>query len=96
MEVTIIGHLPEIGEVMAKNYQSRLAAGTNLADCKKFARSLGCAVDTVRGTGELRFIHQSVPGSVRVDHRRKDAPRALTTWLNHLAAILRAIRRTAK
>jgi hypothetical protein len=56
----------------------------NLIDCKKIAKNLGCEVQPVDGTGETRFSHPNIKKSVRVDGRRKDAPRALTAWLNRV------------
>lgn len=69
---------------MSKNCRTRCVRGANLADCERIARQCGCEVAPVKGTGEIRFSHPKMPKSVRVDSRRKDAPRALTTWLNHL------------
>ena len=72
---------------MLKSHRTRCVRGVNLADCERIARQLGCDVQPVNGTGEIRFSHSTIPNSVRVDRRRKDAPRALTTWLNHLPPI---------
>lgn len=71
---------------MSKN--NRIPAGGNLADREKDARKLGCIVGPVAGTGEIRFQHPMIAESVRVDGRRKDAPRQLTCWLNKLARVL--------
>jgi hypothetical protein len=48
------------------------------------ARSMGCRVKKVRRTGEIRVSHDLQEKSVKVNERRKDAPRALTTWLKRL------------
>jgi len=73
---------------MLKNCPNRFSVGGNLTNCQKDARKLGCAVEAVDRTGEIRFSHPSIPQSVRVDSRRKDAPRQLTRWLNR---VVRAI-----
>jgi len=64
--------------------QTRIVSGVNLLDCQKIAKRLGCDIQTVTGTGEIRFSHPKIRKSVRVDGRRKDAPRALTAWLNRI------------
>jgi NACalpha-BTF3-like transcription factor len=61
---------------------TRIASGANLRDCEKLAKQLGCDIETVNGTGEIRFSHPTIQKSIRVGGRRKDAPRALTAWLN--------------
>jgi hypothetical protein len=60
-------------------------SGLNLLDCIRLAKRFGCDVQPVKRTGEIRFTHPNIEKSVRVDGRRKDAPRALTAWLNRLA-----------
>lgn len=54
--------------------------GTNLLDLVRLAPELGVEVTNVRRTGELRFRHPALTTSVRVNGRRKDAPRALTAF----------------
>jgi hypothetical protein len=77
---------------MSRNNRTRIPAGGNLVDCWRDAEKLGCTVGPVAGTGEIRFEHPIIPESVRVDGRRKDAPRRLTCWLNKL---IRALSKTA-
>lgn len=69
---------------MSKNCRYRFSSGINLTSCEKDARLLGCTIEAVAGTGEIRFSHPSVAQSVRVDSRRKDAPRQLTAWLSRV------------
>jgi hypothetical protein len=70
--------------IMAKSNWTLCTSGINLLDCERIAKRLGCAVRLVNGTGEIRFAHPKIQKSVRVDGRRKDAPRALTAWLNRV------------
>jgi hypothetical protein len=69
---------------MSTDDPTRIASGVNLLDCEKIAKQLGCDVQSVIGTGEIRFSHPKIQKSIRVDGRRKDAPRALTAWLNRV------------
>ena len=69
-------------------HSARLARGSNLIDSMQMARNLGCAVKSVDGTGEFRFSHPRMSKRITVNGRRKDAPRALTTWINALASEL--------
>jgi hypothetical protein len=57
--------------------------GCNLREALIHATQLGCEVEYVNRTGEVRVY---LPGhrSVRLNGRRKDAPRALTTLLNQI------------
>lgn len=60
-----------------------IASGINLRKALKVATLLGARVEAVRATGEIRVSHPDF-GRVRVNGRRKDAPRALTGWLRQL------------
>ena len=75
---------------MAKQCPARLTRGQNLAECKQIAQQLGCRVEPVRGTGEIRFVHPRMLKPVTVNCKRKDAPRELTSWINSLASMLQA------
>lgn len=55
-------------------------------DAVRLAERLGCTVTKPRRTGELRFAHPSVPSSVRMNGRRKDASRAVKRFLSQVAA----------
>jgi len=59
-------------------------SGMNLRDALNLARDLGCTVAWVHRTGEWRVSHPTWGKSMRVNSRRKDAPRALSTKLRHL------------
>ena len=75
-------------KTMSKLNRTYCESGVNLLDCVRIAKQLGCDVQPVNGTGEIRFSHPNIQKSVRVDGRRKDAPRALTAWLNRICHIV--------
>ncbi len=54
----------------------------NLHEALTLAAKLGCEVSTVRRTGEVLVTHAL--RRVRINNRRKDAPRALLTLLARL------------
>jgi hypothetical protein len=83
-----LGIRPEMENIMPKSNRTRCDSGANLSDCKKRARQLGCDITPVIGTGEIRFTHPKIQRCMTVDGRRKDAPRALTTWLKHVDRIV--------
>ena len=56
----------------------------NLHEALTLATKLGCEVSTVRRTGEVLVHHASLGRRVRINNRRKDAPRALLTFLAQL------------
>jgi hypothetical protein len=58
-------------------------SGMNTSKALKAARDLGCAVESVRRTGEKVVIAPDGE-RVRFSGERKDAPRALTTLLHRL------------
>jgi hypothetical protein len=64
-----------------------LTGTPNLIDAERAARSLGVTVLKVYRTGEIRFMHPSFTRSVKVNERRKDAPRALLVALRKVAAL---------
>lgn len=57
--------------------------GCNLREALVRALQLGLEVEHVNRTGEVRVYISGRP-SVRLNGRRKDAPRALTTMLNQI------------
>jgi len=63
---------------------SRLPHGSNLKKVLRDLRTRGCDVQKVRRTGEIRVRHPSAKKPVRVNGRRKDAPRELTSFLRKL------------
>lgn len=63
-----------------------MKAGINLIDAVRSARRLGILVEHLRKTGELRWSHPSAQKPIRVNSRRKDAPRHATTFLRKVAA----------
>jgi len=65
-----------------------ITSGCNLLQALRVARELGCTITPVRRTGERRISHPSLRGSVRVNCRRKDAPRQLTKFLQEVAETL--------
>lgn len=60
--------------------ERHVSHGTNLRGLIRRAPLFGIEVSPVRRTGELRFSHPSLHNTVRVNGRRKDAPRALTAY----------------
>jgi len=75
---------------MPKYVPHLIPHGTNLTECIKYARWLGCRVEIVAGTGDIRFRHALMEKTVTANNRRKDSPRAVTKWLNQLQVRLRA------
>lgn len=59
-------------------------AGSNCRDVLRTAMSLGCLIEPVRRTGEIIVSHPLVGYRVRLNGRRKDAPRALTVMLRRV------------
>lgn len=62
----------------------RVYLGMALRDALRLAERLGCRVVDVRGTGEIRVSHGSMARRVRLNARRRDAPRRLVDYLRHL------------
>jgi hypothetical protein len=60
-------------------------SGTNLREALDAARRAGCTIDVVARTGELTISHPAWPRRVRINRRRRDAPRSLTGLLMRLA-----------
>ena len=59
--------------------------GCNLLQALRYAQDRGCTLSLPRRTGELLVSHPAVLGQrVRINRRRKDAPRALTRFLRRL------------
>jgi len=59
--------------------------GMDLRKVLEIAIACGCTVRHIRGTGEKSVSHPSWTGSIRVNARRKDAPRSLTSKVRRLA-----------
>lgn len=58
--------------------------GMNLSDATRLWRAAGGSVEPVRRTGELCFRHPAAGRRLRVNGRRKDAPRLLTSLLRQV------------
>ena len=58
--------------------------GMSLREALAAALALGCVVEEVRRTGELRVRHPSRAKTVKVNGRRKDVGRALVVFLRGL------------
>jgi hypothetical protein len=67
-------------------YANSIAGGNRLNAFRR-ARDMGCSITPINGTGEYRVSHPLLRLSVRVNGRRKDAPRHLIVYLKHVAAI---------
>ncbi|HSB54220.1 MAG TPA: hypothetical protein VLD58_07675 [Gemmatimonadales bacterium] len=55
--------------------------GANQRDVARRLRELGAVGTVARRTGEVIWHHPRIPYRVRVNLRRKDAPRAMTSFL---------------
>lgn len=58
--------------------------GMNLSAATREWLAAGGTVEPVRRTGEVVYCHASLSRRIRVNGRRKDAPRLLTTALRQL------------
>jgi len=59
----------------------KVSSGMNLREAVAYAKGIGCTVVKLPGTGELMISHPTWDRRIRINGRRKDAPRALTTAL---------------
>jgi hypothetical protein len=79
--------------VHQNNYKENLMkydhslAGINLRRAYEIAYALGCSISPVRRTGEDRISHPLLDHTVRVNSRRKDAPRHLVVFLRRIAEL---------
>jgi len=62
----------------------------NLREALELAEQLGCTVGPVRRTGEIRVSHPAIRKAVRLNGRRKDAPRSLVTLLRQAGGASRS------
>jgi hypothetical protein len=69
----------------------RIGRGKSLLACEKIARQLGCDIRPLPGTGEVLFSHPKIIQPARVNKRRKDASRFLTSWLNRICKLTETI-----
>jgi len=56
----------------------------SLRKALKLARKLGCTVHTVDRSGEIRISHAKMGRRINANNRKKDAPRALVSFLIRL------------
>lgn len=56
----------------------------NLREALAEAKTLGCDVVWIHGTGEVRVTHPTQPRPVRLNGRRKDTARILVTFLRRV------------
>lgn len=61
--------------------------GLNLRSALSIARHLGCRVDHLRRTGEIRVEHAISAKSLRLNGRRKDTPRVLVSFLRRVLVV---------
>lgn len=61
-----------------------VTTGMALKKALRIAQNLGCVVHTVKRSGEVRIYHTEKKKRINVNHRRKSAPRVLTTFLTQL------------
>ncbi|HMN95444.1 MAG TPA: hypothetical protein PKC43_04440 [Phycisphaerales bacterium] len=60
----------------------------SLRQARLICRRLGGRVEDVNCTGEERYGHPAMSRTVKVNKRRKDAPRKLITFLRQLEFLL--------
>ena len=60
--------------------------GLNRHEAVRLAVRLGCHVEAVRRTGEVRITHPAWSRSVLINNRRKDVGRQLVTLLRRLVS----------
>jgi hypothetical protein len=60
-------------------------SGMNRRSALGLAKELGCRVERVRRTGEVRVSHPELQRPIRINARRKDTGRILTVALRQLA-----------
>ena len=63
---------------------NEVTTGMALKKALRIARKLGCVVHTVKRSGEVRIYHTEKKKRLNINHRRKSAPRVLTTFLTQL------------
>jgi hypothetical protein len=65
--------------------------GCNLREALRYAKKIGCVVESRNGTGEVFVYHPKylVFGKRRPDARRKDSTRHLTAFLRKLTDALK-------
>jgi hypothetical protein len=73
---------------MSKQHPARLARAVNLTECIRIAKQLGCKVEPVHGTGDIRFSHPLMPKPMNANGRRKSTPRKVTAWINKVTSLL--------
>lgn len=61
-----------------------MSSGMSLHGAIKLWWESGGVVADIRRTGELKFSHPAMIRTIRVNKRRKDAPREVTKWLRRL------------
>lgn len=59
--------------------------GMDMSDALTELELLGATVEDVKGTGEIIVKHPAIPRWMRVNYRRKDAPRCLTHAIRKLS-----------
>jgi len=85
---------PETRPSLPRVRRPRISSGMGLRRALRAAKIMGCEVDHIWGTGETRISHRLLlqeDGSRRtvvLNQRKKDAPRALTSFLTQLKAAL--------
>lgn len=61
-----------------------ILGGCNLRNALDAARGMGCSVEPIHRTGELMVRHPSQKTCVRLNGRRKDAPRSVIAFLRRI------------
>lgn len=71
--------------------ESKIATGMSLRKALYIAQQMDCRVNCRCGTGELIISHPEMGKRIRVNARRKDAPRSLTKFLMRVLAVIGGI-----
>jgi hypothetical protein len=66
------------------NVAVALFGGMNLDKAIRAAADLGCDINNVRRTGEIRVAHRLMEATCRVNRRRSSAPRHLVVYLRRV------------
>lgn len=76
-----------VSSVRRRCRETEVFPGMNLKKALRAARRMGCTVHNVRRSGEVRVFHPNTKKRINANRRKKDASRALTTFLIQLQTV---------
>ena len=76
-----------VSSVRRRRRETEVFPGMNLKKALRAARRMGCTVHNVRRSGEVRVFHPNTKKRINANRRKKDASRALTTFLIQLQTV---------